>query len=436
MTGHPTRRSALLGGAAILGASRAARAADVDVVVVGAGAAGLAAAKRLVELGRTVRVVEARSRLGGRVHTDNRLGIPFDAGAQYIHWAERNPWTAIAAASGLRTEADAGGNPPQIYANGVVLPDGERGRRRRAFMRIDALISSGARPDRSIADAVRADGPALLQAASGLARLTLGEEADRVSAADYDGLWSGDDLVLPDGYGTLVEIYGRGLDVRLGTPVRAVDWSGPGVRVDTDAGTLATRAVVVTCSVGVLQAGGIAFRPGLPAAAADALAGLRMGAYTKVALRMDGARPAVSRLVDLIDLETPDATTSFEARPFGRDLVIAYTGGDFARQLCEAGEREAVDHAAERLAAIAGADLRRAVTGGVLADWWTDPFSRGSYSIASPGRAGAREALRAPIAGRLWLAGEAGAGGGAMTAGGAFLEGRRAADEVARALSA
>ena len=159
-----------------------------------------------------------------------------------------------------------------------------------------------------------------------------------------------------------------------------------------------------------------------------------MGAYTKIALRLDSGRLDAGELADAIDVESPAATTSFEMRPFGRDLVVAYLGGDYARRLCEAGEREAVAHATERLAAAGVASAARAVTAGCLADWWTDPFSRGGYSIAKPGRLASRLALRAPIGGRVWLAGEASAGGGAMTAGGAFLEGERAANEVARAL--
>ena len=82
-----------------------------------------------------------------------------------------------------------------------------------------------------------------------------------------------------------------------------------------------------------------------------------------------------------------------------------------------------------------GAQARTAVTGARLAGWWTDPFAFGSYSIARPGSADAREALRAPVGDRIWLAGEASAGGGAMTAGGAFLEGERAAAAVLEKLA-
>jgi monoamine oxidase len=121
---------------------------------------------------------------------------------------------------------------------------------------------------------------------------------------------------------------------------------------------------------------------------------------------------------------------SFEFWPFGRDLCMVMLGGDHARRLCEAGERAAVDFATERLAGMVGGHIREAIAGGRLAAWWTDPYARGSYSVARPGRVAARQALRRPIGGRLFFAGEATAGGGAMTVGGATLEGQRVARAV------
>ncbi|MBV9076928.1 MAG: FAD-dependent oxidoreductase, partial [Methylobacteriaceae bacterium] len=166
-----------------------------------------------------------------------------------------------------------------------------------------------------------------------------------------------------------------------------------------------------------------------------ALEGLRMGAYTKIALRIDRAKLGATTLSDAIDLGGGRDTISFETLPDGRDLVIAYLGGDFARAVCESGEREAVATVTERLAKVFGSRVTGAVAAGVLAGWWSDPLARGGYSIAKPGCAGARIALRRPIGDRIWFAGEASAGGGAMTVGGAYLEGERAAAEIARAIT-
>ncbi|HEX8663307.1 MAG TPA: NAD(P)/FAD-dependent oxidoreductase [Beijerinckiaceae bacterium] len=420
-------RRALLGGflAAPVLAGRAS-AADVDVAVVGAGAAGLATAKELRRAGKSFVVLEARSRIGGRAYTDATLGASFDAGAQYIHWAERNPWKQIADELRVPLEEDRPDGVPIVFRDGARMPDDERARRRAAFSRIWQALEGGVSADRSFADAVKGASPEIAAAAGGITQFALGEDPQRVSVADYDQLWAGDDYLVPSGYGALVARHGADVPVRLSTPVEAIRWDGRGVALDTSQGTLRAGAAIVTVPVGVLKAGGLRFVPDLPAATRDALDGLGMGAYTKIALKVDRARAAPLEGTDWIEVVDGGAV-SFEFWPFGRDLCLVMLGGDHARQLCEAGERAAIDFAVERLSGMAGSHIRAAVTNGRLAAWWTDPFARGSYSVARPGRVAARVALREPVGGRIFLAGEATAGGGAMTVGGATLEGRRAA---------
>lgn len=431
-----TSRREVMAAALALGASRAIAASDVDVAIVGAGAAGLAAARRVQRSERSVIVLEGRARLGGRAFTDASLGVPFDAGAHYIHWAERNPWKAIAAELHVPVEEeDDGGGRFLVFQNGAELSPAARMLRRRGFNRASDMLALRGRADLSFQDAVRGEPEEVASAAAAITRLSLGEEPERVSVGDYEQLWSGEDDVVPSGYGALVERYGAGLPVRLSTPVERIRWGGTGVEIVTQGGVVRARTAIVTASIGVLKAGGIRFEPDLPADMQDALGGLAMGAYTKIALKLDRTRLAGLDGADFIDLGADGAMTSVELFPFGRDLAIAYLGGDQARALCAAGESAAVDFATERLSALAGGRFRDAVTGGRLAGWWTDPFARGGYSIVLPGHVGAREKLRLPVGNRIWLAGEAGAGGGAMTVGGAFLEGERAAGEAVASLT-
>jgi monoamine oxidase len=430
---RPSRRS-FLAGAASFTVVRRAWASDVDVAVIGAGSAGLTAARRLREAGRSFVVLEARARTGGRAFTDTSLGVPFDAGAQYIHWAERNPWKHIAEDLGVPLQEDEWGAPPLIYLNGVRLSEAEVARRRGGYNRISSALSLGSAADQSFADAVRDAPPEVVAAAGGVTRFSLGEDPERVSIADYDQLWSGDDYLVPSGYGALVVRYGAEIPVRLETPVTAVRWDGAGVEIETPGGTLRASAAIVTVPVGVLKARAIRFSPELPAAIQDALDGLGMGAYTKISLRLDRARVGQLQATDYFEVLDGGRATSFEFWPFGRDLVLAILGGDHGRQISEAGERAAVDFVTERLAAMVGDHIRSAVLGGRLAGWWADPFARGSYSVARPGHLSARMALREPVGERIWLAGEATAGGGAMTVGGAALEGERAATEAIRKL--
>ena len=432
---RPSRRGFLAGAASLALAPRLRAATDIDVAVVGAGAAGLAAARQLRQAGRSFVVLEARARIGGRAYTDTSLGAPFDAGAQYIHWAERNPWKRIADELGVPLQEDAWSDPPLVYVNGARLNEAERARRRGGFNRIWSALTLGSAADQSFADAVR-DAPAeVVAAAGGVTQFSLGEDPERVSIADYQELWSGDDYLVPSGYGTLVARYGAEIPVRLSTPATAIRWHGTGVEIETPSGTLRAGAAIVTVPVGVLKAGGIRFSPELPDGVQGALDGLGMGAYTKIALRLDRARVGPLDATDYFEVLDGGRATSFEFWPFGRDLAIALLGGDHGRRMCEAGEPAAVDFVTERLAAMLGGGIRRAVMGGRLAGWWTDPYARGSYSVARPGHLAARMALREPVAERIWFAGEATAGGGAMTVGGATLEGERAAREAIRKLA-
>lgn len=411
-----------------------ARAAEPDVIVIGAGAAGIAAAKQLQAAGRPTIVLEARDRLGGRTFTDSSLGPAYDAGAMFIHWAERNPWTEIARELGVPTPDESWGGGFQLFANGKPMAASDRTRRRGAFGEIDRRLETADLHERdlSVAQLLSDLGPDLAPVASSGLLLSIGEESSRISARDYQRLWSGEDYVVPSGYGNLVARYGAGLDIRLNQPVTAIDWSGSRVAVTTASGTLRARACIVTVPVGVLKAGGIRFTPELPARSRDALAGIGMGALTKIALKVEGERFGIAPGTTYFEAGAGSRLISFELFPDNRDLVIGYCGGDFARDLSTAGPAAAREQVVDLLAAMIGGEFRKAAGPVSFPAWWTDPFSHGSYSVCLPGHANARDILAEPIGGKLWLAGEATAGGGAMTAGGATLAGRTAAAAVAR----
>ncbi|RZK87830.1 MAG: FAD-binding protein, partial [Methylobacterium sp.] len=344
-----TRRAALIGALLAAPVVRAA-GRDGPVIVVGAGAAGLAAADILRQAGRPFTVIEARDRIGGRAHTELGLGpdCPFDAGAEYVHWAERNPWRAVAERENVRIAGQEGW-ARILFVDGRPATVTERNRRRAAFSGLDAALKPVDGPDRSLAEAAAAAGPDMAQAAAGLARLSLGEEPERVSVLDYDRLWSGTDLWL-DGYGSLVRRRFATMPVSLGTAATAIDWTGEGVRVTTPGGTLDAAAVILTVPVGVLAAGTIRFTPDLPAPTRDALGGLGMGAYSKVGLRLDPARidlKAVGDAVSVAHRGDQDRTIYFEVSPFDRPLAVANIGGDGSRALCELGEAAAVAELAQ-----------------------------------------------------------------------------------------
>lgn len=428
------RRGLLLAAASLVAAPRVARAQshDVDVVVVGAGAAGLSAARIVAAAGRKVQILEARDRIGGRAYTDTSLGAPYDAGAANIHWSDRNPWIAFARELGVPIVSEGWGGGFAVYQTGRQMTEAERNERRRAFGQVWNRLDSLGDKDGPLSWGAAT--PAELAAARSIIHFTMGDEPERVSAADYARLWSGSDYEVPGGYGALVQRFGAGLPIRLSTPVDSIGWDGAGVTVNTAAGALSAQTVIVTVPVGVLQAGGIRFVPGLPAPTLAAIDGLQMGALTKIALRIEGDRLGFDPASSLFDAGDADAPLSVEMWPFDRNLAVMMLGGDHARRVVGLGPDAAIAYATDRLAAMLGDRVRARITGGHLAGWWSDPWARGSYSLCKPGQAGARDELARPVAGRLWFAGEATAGGASVTVGGATLAGQAAARQALAAL--
>lgn len=437
-----TRREALLGSiatAALMGMPTRLFAADVDVLIIGAGATGISAAREFQRLGLTFRLIEARDRIGGRAFTDTSLGVAFDAGAEIIHFAQQNPWVDIA--QNLKIELDVSGGRMggwQVFAGGKPLGVLERGRRWQAFREMEARMAAVERTgrDMSLAEAVADLDPEQRNIARSGLLLVLGEDGERISVLDNQQLWSGPDYTTRDGYGALVAAFGRDLPVSLSVLAQTIRWGDGGVEAETSAGTIRARAAIITVPVGVLKSGAIRFVPELPATTQTALAGIGMGALTKIALRLSGERFDLNDSTTLMDGTRSEAMTMIEMLPDGKPLAVAICGGDFARELGAVGETAAVAHLTDTLVAMLGSSVRRAVTGGRLASWWADPLSRGAYSVCLPGQSAARAALADPVAARIWFAGEATAGGGSMTVGGATLSARKAAAECAARLKA
>lgn len=437
MTAIRFSRRLFLASAASLSVSGAARADDTDVVIIGAGAAGIGAARALQALGKSFVLIEARERAGGRIYTDTSLGQPFDGGAAYIHFAETNPWTAIASDNSVET---IGGY--RLWSGSIAYRDGiplnaDEGASRRGSMRqvSDAYDEVEERRDMSMAEALRNEEAVVRDSGRIQAQMAAGEDPEWISVSDWQRLEGGQNLIVRGGYGALAAKAAEPMRPRFGVKALAVDWSGQTIQVTTDKGVIRARKLIVTVPVGVLKAGSIRFTPGLPTETNRALDGLRMGALSKVALRFDEDRFGFQPHQFLAEIGDPSRAMTFETWPFNNDLVVATFGGGYARVLAAQGQAAAVEHALERFIKIAGGDVRKSFKGGRLVAWSEDPLSLGSYAVVLPGKIQGREALARPVGDRIWFAGEATAGVYSMTAGGAYLAGRDAARQVATRLS-
>lgn len=422
-----TRRAALLGlaGAATLGAARGS--GDPDVVVVGAGSAGIAAAHTARAAGLNVLVLEAMNRIGGRAFTDTTtFGAPFDVGCAWLHKADDNPWTDYARANGFRLQAHEY-DLEQVYL-------GSRS--------IDAALVNAA--EEAMSEAISeapADVPASLFAdvstpvgeAAGdyLGALDMAVDLDELSTFDYA---HADDLspnfLCAEGFGSIVAHRGRSVPVRLNTPVRAIRWDGPGATVETDAGSIRTRAVIVTASTGVLASGAIRFTPDLPVPTQEAIFDIPMGMLAKIPLLIRDQRFGLESFTDVLLARRGRRDLYFLSFPFDTDLMVGFVGGDLGWELSTAGEDAAVDFATQGLVEMFGSDAASAVVKGGLTRWASNPWTRGAYAAVTPGRHGAREALARPVGDRIFFAGEALAGGLVQTCGGAFRSGEAAAQAV------
>ncbi len=431
-----SRRSLLAGSAAIAMAG-AVRAEDFEVLIIGAGAAGIGAARELARLGKRFVIVEARQRSGGRLYTNNALGQPFDGGAAYIHFAETNPWSRIAEEAGVDPR---GGHRlwsgSRAFRNGVPL-DPEAAARRWSLMGkvSEAYEEVEERQDVSLAQALREEEQEVRDLGRIQSQMAAGEDPEWVSTSDWQRLEGGQNRLVPGGYGALAVKTAEPLGVRHGVRVTAIDWSGQQVIATTSEGTIRARKAIVTVPIGILKAGDIRFTPSLPLDHARALDGMKIGALSKVALRFEKERFDYQPHQFLAEIGEPARAITFETWPFDSDLVVATFGGDHARGLARQGEAVAVDQVLERFVKIVGGDARKAFRGGVLVGWSEDPFAKGSYAVALPGRMRARETLARPLAEKVWFAGEATAGVWSMTAGGAYMAGRDAARAAAARMS-
>jgi monoamine oxidase len=376
---------------------------SVDVVVVGAGAAGLVAARELSRAGLAVRVLEARDRVGGRAWTDRQtLGVPIDRGCAWLHSADHNPWTAYARAQGFAIVERS----PQWrqWLGGQRVSPALRERLDADWDRAIDAITAAARAGRDVPVATvvpddlefRALFDATMSRWMGVDPPEL-STADFAASEDSDVNWS-----VPDGLGTVVASAARGLDVTLDCPVTALDWSGAGVRVTSRAGTLECEAVVVTVPTPLLAAGRVRFVPELPARYGEAFGGLALGVANKVFFEV---APGALPLEDAVNFIGRTSGPSFSVRPAGHDVLLAFFGGRQARELEADGALEAA--AREELVHLFGADIAPRLRRATSTAWASDPWAHGSYSAARPGFAHTRAVLGEPVGERVYFAGDA-----------------------------
>jgi len=338
---------------------------EADIVVIGAGAAGIAAARRIKAANRRVIVVEATGQIGGRCLTDTAtFGVPFDRGARWMHNADTSPMVKLARGAGL-----------DVYP----APPGQKirvGRRNARAGEIEYFLAALVRANRAIDDASRGKVDVSCASAlpkdlgdwAGTAEFMLGANAtgkdlkdisaiDRARALERNNA----PIACRQGLGTLIAKLGEQIPLALSTPASRIAWSGRDVTVETPAGRIAARAAIITVSSNVLTAGNIKFTPDIPKRHLDAAAKLSLGSYDHIALQLPGNPLGLARDEIIIEQSNSTRTALLFADIGSSSMCSIDVAGSFGRDLAAQGEPAMVAFAVEWLTKLFGSDAVAAV---------------------------------------------------------------------------
>ncbi|HEX4407987.1 MAG TPA: FAD-dependent oxidoreductase [Xanthobacteraceae bacterium] len=434
-------RRLFLAGAAALAARLAWSApqpasATLDTVIIGGGAAGIAAARKLAAAGRRYLIVEATDHLGGRCVTDTKtFGVPYDRGAHWIYLPDVNPITkATTPHRGL-----------DIYP----APQSEKVRIGRRFARageLEDFLSAQVKTTRAIGDQARKGDVPSEQAVPNdigewrstvefvLGPYICAKDLVQVSSTDFARAAERNTAAFcKQGFGAVLTALGQGLAVQFSTPAKTINTRN-GISVDTAKGPIAARTAIVTVPTNVVASGGLRFSPDLGHQQTDAFGRMSLGSYDRIALELIG-NPLGLDSDDLVFEKSSNThTAALLANINGTPLCTIDVAGAFGRDLTAQGEAAMFDFAIEWLAGLYGTEIKKAIGRKAATRWNADPYALGAWSAAVPGSQFARRQFADPIADGVWYAGEAAHETMWGTVGGAWESGERAADAVLRRL--
>ncbi|GAA4383539.1 flavin monoamine oxidase family protein [Hymenobacter koreensis] len=405
--------------------------ADPDVLVIGAGAAGLMAARQLARAGRRVLILEARPRIGGRIHTFTPEGFsrPVEAGAEFLHGDA--PLSKVLLQEAGLAWHDTAGRTYEAYAGQVKEAAEFLADMPLLLERLNALPH-----DVPLAEFLEEyfPGTAYQQLRERVRQFAEGydaADAHRASAFALRDEWAGggaEDSPRPaGGYGRVMELLAQqaqasGAILQVATVVREIYWRQGHVEVTChQERRYRASQILLTVPLGVWQAapgstGAVVFVPELPTQRAAAAA-MGFGPVIKFLLEFHEpfwlhSSPEVAHPLPELGFLFSDAPvpTWWSQAPDDYPLLTGWLAGPAATDRHNASNEELLAHALASLATLCGctvAFLHRQLRAHHVANWQTDPFAGGAYAYATVETAAARQAFAQPVAGTLYFAGEA-----------------------------
>ncbi|MBK8821878.1 MAG: FAD-dependent oxidoreductase [Anaerolineales bacterium] len=420
---------------------------EADVIILGAGISGLAAARTLVDSGLSVIVLEARDRIGGRMWTNSSLGLPLDLGASWIHGVKGNPITDLAKEFGAETVVTDYENGVLYDFDGREMSDEEYADIEQMFKSIYAeveVMQEDTDNDMSLQQAFdkvvsrwSLSNEELHQLSFYIQQetaLEYGADPDDLSLWewDQDEVFGGKDVVFPQGYNQITDGLAKGLDIRLNVKVTAVSYGADGVDVETSSGLFSGDQAVVTFPLGVLKQAAVKFDPPLPASKQSAIDRLNMGVLNKVYLKF----PAVFwdeeiEMIGYLGEEVGEWCDWLNFAPYvDQPVLMAFHGGSKGFALEELSDDEIIAGAMKTLRVIYGDGIPEPESF-IITRWGKDPFAFGAYSHIPPFSSGKDyDLLAEPVDDVLYFAGEATSRKYPATVHGAYLSGIAAAEEM------
>ena len=413
---------------------------ESDVIIIGAGVAGLSAAKKLREMELTYTLIEASDRIGGRAHSiEIAPSVWFDLGCAWLVGGRTNPFASIAEELGIRLAEDKielyDEANHRFHRNGVPLTKEERiaclDFYDNSYRAIYAMAERG--NDVALSEVVGHEHefspPLMCNVAAGW-----GKDIGQVSTADFASATGELGFQVINGLGNLISAWGADVNVALNTHAEQIAWSGDKVTVETSRGAISGRTALITVSTGILASGSIQFAPKLPNWKLDAIHSLPMGVENKIAIYFDSDVFGDVGIGHYTVWNDNGSSAKVDINGITQNTAAVFVGGNHGIWLENQGREACQSYGLDRLVDIFGSNIRKHVVRTIETAWHSDSRSLGSWSCALPGQAHQRSNLQRPVEECLFFAGEATVYGGQGTCHGAHQSGIEAANEIALTL--